>query len=117
MLGIKAYTDIFKHPKAGVSFEGFALEELIKYYAVDKDACYFWASHNHAELDLLILKDGQKMGFEFKLSDTPKITPSMKIAQETLELETLEVIYPGNKIYPLSGNIHAIPLTQKTMKI
>ena len=82
VLGIKKYEEIFLNPKAGSSFEGYAIEEIIKYNNFNSNDCYFWASHNKAELDLLVLYNGKKIGFEFKLSDAPKITPSMKIALE-----------------------------------
>lgn len=110
VFGIHQYLDIFKHPKAGASFEGFALEEVIRHHQATPESCYFWASHNQAELDLLILKHGKKLGFEFKLSDAPKITTSMRIAIEDLKLDSLTVIYPGNRAYQLANNIDVVPL-------
>ena len=112
VLGIKNYSEIFMHPKAGASWEGFAIEEVIKYYQADMHDCYFWASHNQAELDLLIIKNGKKLGFEFKLSDAPKITASMHIALDDLKLDYLKVIYPGNRCYHLSDNIEVCPISQ-----
>lgn len=109
-LGITQYPEIFKHPKAGASFEGFAIEEVIKYSKVNADACYFWSSHNQAELDLLILKNGKKNGFEFKMSDAPKLTPSMRHAKEDLSLDSLTVIYPGSRKYQLDKDITVLPL-------
>ena len=111
-LGINQYIDIFKHPKAGASFEGFALEEVIRHSRVSSDSCHFWATHNKAELDLLILKNGKKLGFEFKLSEAPKITPSMEQSCEDLNLESLSVIYPGQREYQISNKITVIPLNQ-----
>lgn len=111
-LGISRYPDIFTHPKAGASFEGFAIEEVIKHFGVNNDACYFWRSHNLAELDLLILKNGKKLGFEFKMADAPKITPSMKIAISDLNLDSLTVIYPGVRKYQLAENISVLPITK-----
>ena len=111
-LGINQYIDIFKHPKAGASFEGFALEEVIRHSRVSSDSCYFWATHNKAELDLLILKNGKNLGFEFKLSEAPKITPSMEQSCEDLNLESLSVIYPGQREYQISNKITVIPLNQ-----
>lgn len=105
VLNIREYKDIFTHPKAGASWEGFAMEELIKFYGVDAESCYFWGSHNKAELDLLLIHQNQKLGFEFKLSDAPKLTPSMRIAMDDLELDALTVIYPGTKSYKLSKDI------------
>lgn len=109
-LGINQYLDIFKHPKAGASFEGFALEEVIRHSRVSSDSCYFWATHNQAELDLLILKNGKKLGFEFKLTEAPKITPSMQQSCEDLGLESLIVIYPGTREYQVSDKITVTPL-------
>lgn len=110
VLGIHNYVDIFKHPKAGASFEGFALEEIIRHHRATPESCYFWASYNQAELDLLILKHGKKLGFEFKMSEAPKITPSMQIAVRDLNLDSLTVIYPGNRTYQLADKIQVVPL-------
>jgi len=72
----------------------------------------FGASDYHAgaELDLLVSIKGKQYGFEFKLSDAPGTTRSMHIAMESLGLEKIFVIYPGNKTYPLAPNIEACPL-------
>lgn len=112
VLNIQTYSEIFKHPKAGASFEGFALEELIKFHQADPESSYFWASHNKAELDLLLLKHGKKLGFEFKLSDAPKLTPSMRIAIEDLKLDSLTVIYPKGRRYRLSEEIQVVSLEE-----
>jgi predicted AAA+ superfamily ATPase len=111
VLGIQSINDIFTHPKAGASWEGFAIEEIIKFYGEDAHNCYFWASHNDAELDLLIVREGKKNGFEFKLSDAPKLTPSMRIAMDDLKLDSLTVIYPGTRSYSLTEKIKVCPLT------
>lgn len=105
ILGIQTYQELITHPKVGASWEGFALEEVCRQLNTNPQDCYFWASHNKAELDLLILKDGRKMGFEFKYQDAPKITPSMRHALEDLELDEIHVIYPGKKNYTLSDEI------------
>jgi predicted AAA+ superfamily ATPase len=110
--GITRYEDIFKYPKAGASFEGFALEEVIRCSKAPADSCYFWASYNQAELDLLILKNGKKLGFEFKMSEAPKLTSSMKIVMEELRLDSLAVIYPGSRVYTLEHNIAVVPISR-----
>lgn len=111
LLGIKDRQALESHPKLGASWEGYAIEEAIK--AFKPDESYFWATHNGAELDLLMLKDGQKIGLEFKHTGAPTLTPSMKIAMEDLQLDRLDVLYPGKKdypLYPLANKISAIPL-------
>ena len=108
LLGIKDKKTLEQHPKLGASWEGYAMEEAIK--ACQPDEVYFWATHNGAELDLLMLKDNRKIGLEFKRSDAPQLTSSMKIALEDLELDRLDVLYPGKQTYPLADKITVVPL-------
>jgi predicted AAA+ superfamily ATPase len=110
VLGVGDASALRMHPKVGLSWEGFALEEICRFYETDSQDCYFWSSHNEAELDLLILKNGKKIGFEFKYQDAPKLTPSMRIAWNDLELDELYVIYPGNRDYALTENIRVMNL-------
>lgn len=105
LLGLNSQEAIENHPKLGASWEGFALEETIRRYKVGAEDCYFWATHSGAELDLLIFKEGKRLGFEFKYMDAPRVTPSMKIAFEDLKLDHLTVIYPGDKHYDLNNQI------------
>lgn len=71
---------------------------------------YFWGTHNGAEIDLVMVKDGRMLGVECKRVDAPRLTPSMRIAREDLRLERIAVVYPGTRRYALTDNIHAVPL-------
>lgn len=110
LLGIETETALQQHPKLGASWEGFALEEIIRYHQADPENCYFWATHHQAELDLLLFHKGKRLGFEFKYTDAPKLTKSMQIAHSDLQLDALTVIYPGTKEYWLSDQIKAMGL-------
>jgi predicted AAA+ superfamily ATPase len=110
LLGLNNNEAIATHPKIGSSWEGFALEQIIRYNNADSEECYFWSSHSAAEIDLLIVKNGKRLGFEFKYTDTPKITKSMKISLEDLKLDKINVIFPGNLSFKLSDKIEAIGL-------
>lgn len=78
------------HPKLGASWEGYAIEEALE---IEGSAeAYFWATHQGAELDLLLLKAGRRFGVEVKRADAPKVTPSMRIALEDLHLDHLTVL-------------------------
>ena len=105
---IKSESDLLTHPKIGASWQGYAIEEVLRYYQPDEE--YFWATHNGAELDLLLFKDGKRIGIECKRRDAPKLTASMKIAMHDLKLDELLVIYPGKKAYPLGDTIRVLPL-------
>lgn len=104
LLGIQNEKEFQDHPKRGVSWEGYVIEELFK--QVQPDDAYFWATHNRAELDLLFLKNSRRIGFEIKLNARPSLTPSMRIASRDLKLEKLFVIYPGKENYDLDKRIH-----------
>jgi hypothetical protein len=108
LLGIRSELDLYTHPKSGASWEGYAIEETLK--AVAPDEAYFWATHGGAELDLLLLKDGRRIGVECKRVDAPRLTPSMHIAFKDLKLDHFFVIYPGTLAYPLAERISTLPL-------
>ena len=108
LIGIRNESDLFTHPKLGASCEGYAIEDTIR--SLEPDQAYFWATHAGAELDLLLFKDGKRIGVECKRKDAPKLTPSMKMAMQDLKLDELRVIYPGTKSYPLAENIMVTPL-------
>lgn len=107
LLGVDHENGILNHPKLGSSWEGFALEEVIRHLEVDSFDCYFWATQSSAELDLLVFKGGKRLGFEFKYTDAPKITKSMKIALHDLKLDELTIIYPGTKSFKLDDKLFA----------
>jgi len=108
LLGIANRRDLESHPKVGASWEGYAVEEVIKSFRPDE--AYFWATHNGAELDLLLFKSGRRIGVECKRADAPRLTPSMRTALADLKLDHLYVLYPGEKAYSLAKNVEVIPL-------
>lgn len=107
LLSIQTMSELISHPKLGASWEGFALQQVIQKLELDQNSCFFWATHNKAELDLLTFQHGKKIGYEFKFTDSPKITPSMKHAIDDLELDKLVIIFPSNKQFQMSEKIHA----------
>ncbi len=109
LLGLRTRDELLTHPKLGASWEGYAIEEAIRHHAPDE--AYFWATHNQAELDLLLFKDGRRLGIECKRADAPRLTPSMKIAMEDLKLDHLTVYYPGSRSYELADRVTVQPLT------
>ncbi|MDD5370318.1 MAG: DUF4143 domain-containing protein [Anaerolineaceae bacterium] len=110
LLGVRTEQDLMLHPRSGASWEGFVIEEVVK--ATSPDEAYFWGTHSGAELDLLLLKDGRRIGVECKRVDAPRLSPSMRAAIQDLELSKLLVIYPGSKPYPLAERIRVIPLAR-----
>lgn len=108
LLGVASRRDLEMHPKVGASWEGYAVEEVLK--AMQPDEAYFWSTHQGAELDLLLFKSGKRIGVECKRSDSPSLTPSMRIAMADLRLDRLHVVYPGDRRYALARNVDVVPL-------
>ena len=106
--GISDGKQLHTYPRLGSFWEGFALEEVIRSLQASEEECYFWATQGGAELDLLIIKNGKRLGFEIKYSDSPKVTKSMRIALSDLQLDQLIVMYPGTRIFPLSESITCV---------
>lgn len=110
LLGIAGQRDLELHPKVGASWEGYAVEEVLK--ALRPDEAYYWATHQGAELDLLLFKHGRRIGVECKRMDAPILTPSIRTALQDLKLERLVVVYPGARRYALSDRVDVIPLVE-----
>lgn len=107
LLGLRTQRETLGHPRSGASWEGYILEQVLKVAGADE--AYFWATHQGAELDLLLMKGGRRLGVEIKYADAPQVTPSMRIALGDLKLERLLVVYPGETSYPLADNIDVFP--------
>ena len=109
LLNVPDIESLEGHPKLGSSWEGFAIELLIRHFNAEKDA-FFWATHGGAELDLFLIRNNKRLGFEIKYSDAPATTKSMHIAIDNLKLDHLYIIYPGSESYYLRDNISVIPI-------
>lgn len=110
LLGIRTPAELLTHPKCGASWEGYVIEELLA--QAKHDEAYFWGTHSGAELDLLLISHGRRIGVEIKRMDAPRLTPSMRIAMEDLKLERLTVVYPGTKRYPLAEGVEVMPFRE-----
>ena len=110
LLGLKAFQDLPMHPRYGASWEGFCLEQAL--IAHGQREAYFYRTQRGAELDLLLVRRGRRWGFDFKCTDAPRTTKSMRIAVADLGLEHLWVVYPGGLEYPLDEKITALPMSR-----
>lgn len=109
LLGVRTEGDLLAHPKSGASWEGYVLEEILK--TAEPDEAYFWATHQGAELDLLLMKKGRRVGVEVKRADAPTLTPSMRVALADLNLDELQIIYPGTRLYELAPRVKVMPVS------
>jgi predicted AAA+ superfamily ATPase len=110
LLGIETADGLASHPKVGASWDGFVIEQILSRLRLRWDECWFWATHAGAELDLLVINEHGRRGFEIKRTTAPKITPSMRSAIADLGLDRLDVIHAGEHSFPLAGNIQAVSM-------
>jgi predicted AAA+ superfamily ATPase len=110
LLGVRTARELLAHPKAGASWEGYVIEEVLR--LVECDEAHFWATHTGAELDLFLMKQGRRYGVEVKFQDAPRLTPSMRVALEDLRLDHLTVLYPGDRAYSLAERVTVLPVAR-----
>ena len=108
LLGISSFAALEAHPKLGASWEGFALEEVLR--ATGDREAYFWNTQGGAEIDLMLFVDGRRLGFEFKYADAPVLTKSVHVARRDLKLDRVFVVHPGTKSYALDDSAEVLSI-------
>ncbi len=108
LLGLETAQDLRRHPKVGASWEGFALEQVVRQLKARPEECHFWSVHGGAELDLLVVRGRQRRGYEFKRTDAPRVTRSMRSAMEFLGLTSLDIVHVGRDTYPMAAGVRAV---------
>ncbi|MBK8804467.1 MAG: ATP-binding protein [Fibrobacteres bacterium] len=109
LMGLETEKALLEHPKAGASWEGFAIEQILS--TQPHDEAWFWATHQGAEMDLVLSRHGKLFGVEIKRTDSPQVTPSIRNALLDLDLERVAIVHPGIKRYPLSDRVEAVPMS------
>jgi predicted AAA+ superfamily ATPase len=107
-LNITDAADLERHPKLGASWEGLLLHEVLKHLGARHDEAFFWATHSGAELDLLVVRGRIRRAFEFKRTETPQVTKSMRVAMSDLGLTRLAVIHAGRHTFDMGKGIRAV---------
>lgn len=107
LLGIRTRKELLEHPKVGASWEGFVVEQILA--TEPHEDAWFWATHQGAEMDLLLQREAGLFGVEIKRADVPRMTPSIRIALEDVGLQRVAVVYPGSRRYPLASNVEVVP--------
>jgi len=112
LLGIPDAGALRVRPQIGASFEGFVIDQVVQITGANRSECYHWATHQGAELDLLLMRGARAIGFEVKCTEAPTLTKSMQIAKSDLGLEKLFVVHQGTDRFDLAKGIEAIPVAE-----
>ena len=108
LLGIATEKALLTHPRMGASWEGFVIEQVLATEAHDE--AFFWATHQGAEMDLVLRRGDTLYGIECKFADAPRVTPSIRNALTDIGLARVAILYPGTRRFPLSDRAEAVPL-------
>lgn len=112
LMRIKEREDLDSHPSAGVSWEGFIIEQVIAAKPENWDA-YFYRTSAGAEVDLLLTNNaGRQTAIEIKYSLSPKPGKGFWTAIDDLGCKKAFVIFPGSESYPLKENVSTLPVGQ-----
>jgi predicted AAA+ superfamily ATPase len=70
LLGISSARSLLESPKRGNSWEGFIIEQIISREMLQEAGSlfYFYRTHAGAEIDLIIERGSERIGYEFKCS-------------------------------------------------
>ena len=109
LLGIGTQRELLTHPRVGASWEGFVVEQVLA--TEPHDEAYFWATHQGAEIDLVLRRGGVLYGVECKFADAPRMTPSIRNALDDVGLDRVAVVNPGDRRFPLSDRVEVVPLS------
>lgn len=110
LLGIDSFNDLLGHPVFGVSWEGFALEQVLAKFPNWKSG--FYRTSDGTELDLVLEKGRRRVGFEFKASTAPTVTKGFWNSFQTLGLEKAYVVAPVESSYSIKDAVQVIPATE-----
>lgn len=107
LLGIHTLDDLNGHPVAGLSWEGFVIEQILATLPPLTTAGFYRTSAG-AELDLVVEQAGKRIGFEIKLSTAPTVSRGFWNACEDLGVSQAYVVAPVLEPYPLAENVEVI---------
>jgi hypothetical protein len=109
LLNIRTQHELRERPAdRGFSWEGFALEQVIRVLRLRESECFSHGVHSGSEMDLVVERGGRRFGFEFKASDTPGNTDSIREVIVDLKLTRVFVVHPGDRDYPINEQVHAV---------
>ena len=112
LLNIGQAHDLQGHPMAGYSWEGLVINHLAAQMSQGfggNASLYFYRTSAGAEMDAVIDTGSERIGFEIKLSDAPRVTKGFWNACADLQLSRAYVVAPVEHAWPLSDKAQVLP--------
>ena len=109
MLGLATVRDLQGHAIAGMSWEGFVVEQVAALLPPDAQLSFYRTAAG-AEVDLVIEHRSEKVAVEIKFSSAPKPTKGFWQALEDLRIKRAAIVAPVARRYALSEGVDVLPL-------
>ncbi len=112
LLNIGQAHDLQGHPMAGYSWEGLVINHLAAQMSQGfggNASLYFYRTSAGAEMDAVIDTGSERIGFEIKLSDAPRVIKGVWNACDDLQLSRAYVVAPVEHAWPLSDKAQVLP--------
>jgi predicted AAA+ superfamily ATPase len=118
LLGVKTRDELLGHPVKGNSWETLVIEHIASVLPLGWELA-FWRTSGGSELDLLLICGVKvKIAIEIKTGLTPRPRKGFYQGCEDLQPEERWVIYPGERVFPLSkGDILVLPLIEAVSRL
>ena len=116
LLGIPDAQALQGHPIAGVSWEGFVIEQIAAALPPDAVLGYYRTAVG-AELDLVAQVRGQTLAFEIKLSSAPKPARGFWQALQDVKPDRTFVVAPVERSYGLADGVQVVGLADLKAQI
>ncbi len=113
LLGIGNAQDLQGHPMSGYSWEGLVINHiaaLLPLVAGGNASLHFYRTAAGAELDAVVDTGQERIGFEIKLSDAPRVTKGFWNACTDLQVSRAYVVAPVTSSWPLADKAQVIPV-------
>lgn len=113
LLGIRNDRNLLESPRRGASWEGCIAEQIIALEKLRHVGSQFWFYRTHAgaEIDLVVERGGQRIGYEFKCASSVGRSDASGLKAGLTDgiIGEGAVVYSGPRRYPLDDRIEAIP--------
>ncbi len=98
LLGISQTKDLLANPKAGFSWEGYVIEQIVNHYEDDKNF-YHYRTQGGTEADLVIARYNKPLHIvEIKMGSEPRVSKSLLNSMVDLGVKQASIIIPGTSI-------------------
>jgi hypothetical protein len=102
---------VLGHPVAGMSWEGFVIETLIR-AAPDRAQASFYRTATGVEVDLILELPGNRLwAIEIKRGLAPKVEKGLRVALADLKPDKAFLVSSGDERYSKGEGIEAIGLS------